>query len=363
MRGERNEQVELFSYISIEDRIPQKHPLRKLRMVVDAVLESMSKQLDGAYSKIGRSSIAPEYLLKSLFLQTLYTIRSERQLCEHLSYNFLYRWFVGLSSDDAVWEHSTFSKNRDRLMVAGIADDFFAKVVMFADAQGLVSSEHFSVDGTLIEAWASLKTFLPKSEGKKDAKDDDDSKKDNNRWVDFKGEKRSNETHESKTDPEAKLYTKSGGQAAKMQFMGHVVMENRHGLAVDSRLTQATGTAERDAALDMAENLEKGSTLGSDKNYDTSEHGKNLKAIGIRSHVAQNIHAKKSTSSIDARTTRHISYEISQRKRMRIEEIFGWLKTIGLMRRPMVRGTEKLGWMFTFALSVYNIVRICNLME
>lgn len=224
----------------------------------------------------------------------------------------------------------------------------------------MVSSEHFSVDGTLIEAWASLKTFLPKSEDKKE--EDDDSNNDHNRWVDFKGEKRSNETHESKTDPEAKLYTKSGGQAAKMQFMGHVMMENRHGLAIDSRLTRASGTAERDAALDMAERLEAGSTLGADKSYDTFEHGKNLKGIGIRSHVAQNIHTKKTTSSIDPRTTRHRSYEISQRKRMRIEEIFGWLKTIGLMRRPMFRGTAKLNWMFTLALGVYNVVRICNLM-
>lgn len=358
MRGQTKDQGELFSYITTEDRIPLKHPLRKIRKIVDEVLRAMSPRFDAVYAKTGRASIAPEYLLKALFLQILYTIRSERQLVEHLSYNFLYRWFVGLSSDDPVWDHSTFSKNRDRLIEAGLADEFFALVVRLADIKGLVSSDHFSVDGTLIEAWASLKTFLPKSE---DGKDDDNNKDDHNRWVDFKGEKRSNETHESKTDPEAKLYTKSGGQAAKLQFMGHVTMENRNGLVVNARLTQATGTAEREAAFEMATALDEGSTLGADKGYDTAEHGENLKGIGIKSHVAQNIHARKLTSSIDERTTRHAGYEVSQRKRMRVEEIFGWVKTIGLMRRPMFRGTGRLGWVFTFALSVYNIIRICNL--
>ena len=251
-----------------------------------------------------------------------------------------------------------FSKNRERLIIGGIADRFFSLIVGFADSQGLVSDEHFSVDGTLIEAWASLKTFLPKDEQK--GKDDND-KGDHNRWVDFKGEKRSNETHSSKTDEEARLYTKSGGQAAKLQFMGHVIMENRNGLVVDARLTQATGTAEREAAFEMSTALNLGSTLGADKGYDTSEHGENLSDIGIKSHVAQNIHAKKRTSSIDGRTTRHAGYEVSQRKRMRIEEIFGWAKTIGLMRRPMLRGTRKMDWMFTFCLSVFNVVRISNL--
>ncbi len=357
MRGQTKDQVELFSYISIEDRVPPKHPLRKIQRLVDEILRSMTGRFDAAYAKTGRPSIAPEYLLKALFLQILYTIRSERQIVEHLNYNLLYRWFVGLSSDDPIWDHSTFSKNRDRLIAAGIADEFFSLVVAFADMQGLVSSEHFSVDGTLIEAWASLKTFLPKSEDGKD----DNNKDDHNRWVDFKGEKRSNETHESKTDPEAKLFTKSGGQAAKLQFMGHVTMENRNGLVVDARLTQATGTAERDAAFEMAMALNEGSTLGSDKGYDTTEHGDNLKGVGVKSHVAQNLHARKLTSSIDGRTTRHAGYEISQQKRMGIEEIFGWAKTIGLMRRPMFRGTRKMGSVFTFALSVYNVVRICNL--
>src|SRR5258708_3106409 len=357
MRGQTKDQVELFSYISIEDRVPPKHPLRKIQRLVDEILRSMTGRFDAAYAKTGRPSIAPEYPLKALFLQIIYTIRSERQIVEHLNYNLLYRWFVGLSSDDPIWDHSTFSKNRDRLIAAGIADEFFSLVVAFADMQGLVSSEHFSVDGTLIEAWASLRTLLQKSEDGKD----DNNKDDHNRWVDYKGEKRSNETHESKTDTEAKLFTKSGGQAAKLQFMGHVTMENRNGLVVDARLTQATGTAERDAAFEMAMALNEGSTLGSDKGYDTTEHGDNLKGVGVKSHVAQNLHARKLTSSIDGRTTRHAGYEISQQKRMGIEEIFGWAKTIGLMRRPMFRGTRKMGSVFTFALSVYNVVRICNL--
>jgi IS5 family transposase len=280
-------------------------------------------------------------------------------MAEQLRYNLLYRWFVGLGMSGTAWDHSTFSKNRERLIKGGIADRFFSLVIEFASSSGLVSDEHFSVDGTLIEAWASLKTFLPKET---DDKKDDDDKSDHNRWVDFKGQKRSNETHESKTDPESKLYTKSGGQAAKLQFMGHVTMENRNGLVVDTRLTQATGTAEREAAAEMAMALNQGSTLGADKGYDTADHGQDLSQLNIKSHVAQNIHARKKTSSIDGRTTRHAGYEVSQRKRMCIEEIFGWAKTIGLLRRPMLRGTEKLGWMFSFVMSVYNLVRIKNLL-
>lgn len=360
MRGyKENQQEDMFSYVSMEDAIPQKHPLRKIKTMVDAFLEEMWPDFDGLYSGVGRPSIPPEQILKALLLQVLFTIRSERQMAEQLRYNLLYRWFVGLGMSGIAWDHSTFSKNRDRLITGGIADSFFSLVIEFARVNGLVSEEHFSVDGTLIEAWASLKTFLPKDEA---PKKDDDDKSDHNRWVDFKGEKRSNETHASKTDPESKLYTKSGGQAAKLQFMGHVTMENRNGLVVDTRLSQATGTAERDASVEMAMALKPGSTLGSDKGYDTNEHGENLDLLGIKSHVAQNIHVRKKTSSIDGRTTRHRSYEVSQRKRMCIEEIFGWAKTIGLLRRPMLRGTEKLGWMFTFVMSVYNLVRIKNLL-
>lgn len=349
----------MFSYVSMEDAIPQKHPLRKIKAMVDALLDEMWPDFDGLYSSIGRPGIPPEQILKALLLQVLFTIRSERQMAEQLRYNLLYRWFVGLGMSGSAWDHSTFSKNRGRLITGGIADRFFSLVIEFASANGLVSDEHFSVDGTLIEAWASLKTFLPKDE---DPQKNDDDKSDHNRWVDFKGEKRSNETHESKTDPESKLYTKSSGQAAKLQFMGHVTMENRNGLVVDTRLTQATGTAEREAALEMATALKQESTLGADKGYDTNEHGQDLSSIGIKSHVAQNIHSRKKTSSIDGRTTRHAGYEVSQRKRMSIEEIFGWAKTIGLLRRPMLRGSEKLGWMFTFVMSAYNLVRIKNLL-
>lgn len=360
MRGyKENQQEDMFSYVSMEDSIPKKHPLRKIKAMVDALLDEMWSDFDGLYSGTGRPSIPPEQILKALLLQVLFTIRSERQMAEQLRYNLLYRWFVGLGMSGAAWDHSTFSKNRERLIKGGIADRFFSLVIEFASASGLVSDEHFSVDGTLIEAWASLKTFVPKET---DDKKDDDDKSDHNRWVDFKGEKRSNETHESKTDPESNLYTKSGGQAAKLQFMGHVTMENRNGLVVDTRFTQATGTAEREAAVEMAMALNQGSTLGADKGYDTADHGQDLSQLNIKSHVAQNIHAHKKTSSIDGRTTRHAGYEISQRKRMCIEEIFGWANTIGLLRRPMLRGTEKLGWMFSFVMSVYNLVRIKNLL-
>lgn len=340
--------------------MPVDHPLRKVDVMVRTILAAMSDEFDKIYSDCGRASIPPESLLRALLLQTLFTIRSERQLMEHLNYNLLYRWFVGLGSDDPVWDHSTFSKNRDRLINGGIADRFFSLVVGLADCNGLVSHDHFSVDGTLIEAWASLKSFMPKDELKKDD-DDTDNSGGRNRWVDFKGQSRSNETHESTTDPDARMATKGNGQTAKLSYTGHVTMENRNGLAVDCRLTQATGTAERDAAFEMATALNEGSTIGADKGYDTDEHTENLKEIKVKSHAAQNIHARRHTSSIDGRTTRHGGYDVSQRKRMSIEEIFGWLKTIGLMRRPMKRGTDRMGWAFTFALCVYNLVRIKNL--
>lgn len=361
MRGYKQEQQEdMFSYVSIEDAIPKNHPLRKIKIFVDGILEEMWADFDGLYSGVGRPGIPPEQLLKAMLLQVLFTIRSERQLAEQLKYNLLYRWFVGLGMSGTAWDASSFSKNRVRLLSGGIADRFFSLVIEFANEKGLVSKEHFSVDGTLVEAWASLKTFVPKDQ-QEDKKPDNDDKGDSNRWVDFKGEKRSNETHESTVDPEAKLYTKSGGQAAKLQYMGHVTMENRNGLVVDTRLTQATGTSEREAAFEMASGLPEGSTLGADKGYDTAEHGENLSEIGIKSHVAQNIHARKHTSSIDGRTTRHEGYAVSQRKRMRIEEVFGWAKTIGGLRRPMLRGTEKLNWTLTFVMAAFNIVRMKNL--
>lgn len=361
MRGYKHDQQEdMFSYVSMEDAIPKSHPLRRIKKFVDDILVEMWPDFDGLYSNVGRPGIPPEQLLKAMLLQVLFTIRSERQLAEQLQYNLLYRWFVGLGMSGTVWDASSFSKNRGRLLSGGIADRFFNLVIQFADGKGLVSKEHFSVDGTLVEAWASLKTFIPKDQ-KEDEKSDDEPRGDSNRWVDFKGEKRSNETHKSTVDPEAKLFTKSGGQAAKLQFTGHVMMENRSGLVVDTRLTQATGTCEREAAFEMASGLPEGSTLGADRGYDTTEHGENLLQIGVKSHVAQNIHARKHSSSIDSRTTRHEGYRISQRKRMRIEEIFGWAKTIGGLRRPMLRGTDKLNWLLTFVMATFNIVRMKNI--
>jgi transposase len=361
MRGQTNEQPVLFSYIPTETRIPPNHPLRRIRAVVDEVLVGMSKKLDRLYSHTGRPSIPPEHLLKAMFLQILYTIRSEGQLVEHLHYNLLYQWFVGLKPDDKVWDESVFTKNRARLLQGDVAEDFFGRVLAIAEEKKLVSKDHFSVDGTLIEAWASLKSFMPKNETMEDRKKDDDDP--GNPSVNFKGEKRSNETHESKTDPESRLYTKSSGATAKLNYMGHVLMENRNGLAVEATLNQPSGHAEHEAALEMikSHDVSENSTLGGDKNYDNHEFCDGLKKRGVRPHVAQNIHARRKTSAIDSRTTRHWGYEVSTRKRKRIEEIFGWLKTIGPLRKMHLRGKRKVAWLFKFAVAVYNVVRICNL--
>jgi transposase len=362
MRGTKSDQEDMFSYISLEDAVPANHPLRRIKAFVDPILDEMWADFDGLYASEGRPSIPPEQLLKALLIQVLFTVRSETQLVEQLRYNLLYRWFVGLGMSGKVWDRSTFSKNRARLIEGAIADRFFSLVVELAAKKKLISKEHFSVDGTLIEAWASLKSFQ-KKEDRNNNKDDDPSDGDRNASVDFHGEKRSNDTHESKTDPEAKLYTKSKGQTAKLSFMGHVTMENRNGLAVDTRVTQTGYHAEPDAALEMAQGLADGGrkTLGADKHYDQQSLTDGLRQMNFTSHAAQNIHPRRHTSSVDGRTTRHEGYEVSQRKRKRIEEIFGWLKTIGLMRRPMVRGTDKVGWMFSFSVAVYNLVRINNL--
>jgi transposase len=361
MRGNRNNQEDMFSYISLEEAVPQNHPIRKIKELVDPILDELWPDFDGLYASNGRPSIPPEQLLKALLLQVLFTIRSERQLVEQLQYNLLYRWFVGLGMSGVVWDRTTFSKNRERLVLGEIADRFFSEIVKLANTKRLVSSEHFTVDGTVIHAWASLKSFQ-KKEDKKDRKfnkDPDDS----NPNIDFKGEKRSNETHESTTDPASKLYTKSKAETSKMSYMGHVLMENRNGLAVDARFSAPGYHEEPMAALEMAQGIADGGkkTLGADKHYDQEYLTEGLKGLNISSHVAQNLHARKHTSSIDGRTTRHEGYEISQRKRKRVEEVFGWLKNIGLMRRPMFRGKEKMSWMFTFALGVYNLVRIKNL--
>jgi len=362
MRGpEDNNQADLYSYIPLETRIPAKHPLRKIREIVDSVLESMSKDFDALYSHTGRPSVPPETLLKALFLQILYGIRSERLLLEQIDFNFLYRWFVGLRADDKIWDESVFSKNRERLLNGEIANRFFEKVIKLANKKHLISDEHFTVDGTLVEAWASLKSFQNKDKEEK-RKDDGDP---GNLSVDFHGEKRSNETHESTTDPEAKLYRKSKGQTAKLSFMGHVLMENRNGLAVGANTTIAGYYAEHEAAIEMIDELEtkKRKTVGGDKHYDNNDFCEKLRERKVTPHVARNIHARKHSSAIDGRTTRHSGYEVSQRKRKRVEEIFGWLKAFSILRRPHFRGLRKIEYLFKFSVAVYNVLRIRNLLE
>ena len=358
MRGETEDQNELFSYLPLESRVPEDHPLRRIRAMVEEILKGMSKKFDRLYSHTGRPSVAPEMLLKALFLQVLYTIRSEGQLIEHLRYNLLYRWFVGLAPDDRVWDETVFSKNRDRLLEGEIADVFFEAVIAEAGKRKLISKDHFTVDGTLVEAWASLKSFQEK--GSQPNMSDNDP---GNPSVDFKGEKRKNDTHESTTDPESRLYTKAAGQTAKLSYMGHVLMENRNGLAVQAEVTQAGYTAETEAALTMIQEISgnRRKTLGADKHYDQEKFCEKLRKKNVTPHVAQNLHARRFTSAVDDRATRQKGYEISQRKRKLVEEIFGWLKTIGLIRRLHFRGKRRIRFAFTFALSVYNLLRISNL--
>lgn len=352
-------QQEMYSYIPLETRIPAKHPLRKIKEIVDSVLEEMETDFNALYSHTGRPSIPPEMLLKALFLQVLYGIRSERLLLEQIDFNFLYRWFVGLKADDMLWNESVFSKNRERLLKGKIADRFFEIVIQFATEQDLVSDDHFTVDGTLVEAWASLKSFQKNDDSDKRSDDDDKG----NPTVDFHGEKRSNKTHHSRTDPESKLYRKSKGQTAKLSYMGHVLMENRNGLAVGSEMTMAGYYAEHDAALTMLERLPGKSqkTLGADKHYDNNNFCDELRKLKVTPHVAQNIHTRKHFSAVDGRTIRHPGYAISQRKRKRVEEIFGWLKQFSLLRRPHFRGLKKLKYQFAFSVGVYNVLRIANL--
>jgi transposase len=360
MRGTENKQDTLFSYVSQEDRIPRNHPMRKLRELIDPILQKMSPQFEKMYADTGRPSIPPEYLLRASLVQILYTIRSERLLMEELDYNLLFRWFVGLSMDDLVWDHSVFSKNRDRLLEADIAQQFLHHVVALAREQKLLSDEHFTVDGTLIEAWAGQKSFV-KTGVPPAHKDHDDP---GNPTIDFHGEKRANDTHQSTTDPEARLYKKAKGQESKLSFLGHVVMDNRHGLVVRTSYTQATGTAERAAGQAMMKKVKgkskKRLTLGVDKNYDTADFVQEMRDLGITPHAAQNT-KRRGGSALDERTTRHPGYEISQRKRKLVEEIFGWLKTIGPMRKIKYKGLALGGWMFTFSNAVYNLLRIRNI--
>ena len=359
MRGTDLKQAALFSYVSPEQRVPPDHPLRPIREMVDPVLKSLSRRFARLYSHTGRPSIAPEKLLRALLLQVLYTVRSERMLLEQLDYNLLFRWFVGLNLDDPIWDATVFSKNRDRLLKGDLAQAFFDQVLKRAGEKELLSDEHFTVDGTLIEAWAGQKSFQKKESAPTSPPDDDPG----NPTVDFHGEKRSNRTHESKTDPEARLYKKGPGKEAKLSYQGQVLMENRNGLVIETRLTPATGTAEREAALEMAGQLpsrQRGrSTLGADKGYDTHDFVADLRDLKITPHLAQN--NKNRSSAIDARTTRHPGYGLSQRKRKRVEEIFGWFKTVGLMRKTRHRGLQRVGWMFTFTAAAYNLVRMRNL--
>ena len=356
MRGHDEQTAHLFSYVSPEARVPANHPLRPIRQMTDRVLAALSPKFARMYSDIGRPSIAPEKLLRALLLQVLYTVRSEALLMEQLDYNLLFRWFVGLNADDAVWDPTVFSKNRDRLLNGDIAALFFQAVLDEAKARDLVSDEHFTVDGTLLEAWASLKSFKKVDESDPPPPDDP-----GNPTVNFHGEKRSNATHASTTDPDAKLARKGNGKEAKLSYSGHVLMENRNGLAVDATVLPATGTAERDAAVAMATQIPGDGrvTIGADKNYDTKDCVAQLRGLQVTPHVAQN--DKRRRSAIDERTTRHPGYLISQRKRKRVEEIFGWLKTVGGLRKLRHCGIDRVDWMFTFAIAAYNLVRVRNL--
>jgi transposase len=359
MRGGDERQDGMFSYISRETRVPKNHPLRPIRGMVDQALKALSRDFARLYAQEGRPSIAPERLLRALVLQVLYSIRSERLLVEELDYNLLYRWSVVLSADEPVWERSTFSKNRDRLMDGDIGRKFFDRVLSQAKAAGLTSDEHFSVDGTLIDAWASQKSFR-----RKDGSDDDNSDGiGRNAGRNFHGEQRTNDSHESTTDPEARMYRKSGAHPAKLCYAGHVLMENRNGLVVDALVTQATGFAEREAALEMLTWLPgERVTLGADKAYDVGQFVEQLRELGVTPHVAQNL-SRRGGSAIDRRTTRHPVYELSQSIRKRIEEVFGWGKTIGPMRKTKLRGVARIGFEMMLTVTGFNLIRMRNLMD
>ena len=352
MRGEDPKQEAMFSYVSPEQRVPQDHPLRPIREMVDTILQEMSPRFARLYADVGRPSIAPERLLRALLLQIFYSVRSERLLMEQLDYNLLFRWFVGMQMDEAVWNHAVFSKNRDRLLNHEIAQAFFQRVLR--QAKPYLSDEHFTVDGTLLEAWASQKSFRPKDEAEPPTGTP--------READFHGEQRSNETHQSTTDSDARLYKKSKGTEAKLSYLGHVLMENRNGLLVRTMVTQADGTAERDAALLMVSKIPgaKRVTLGGDKNYDTQDFVATARQMRITPHVAQN-DKRPGGSAIDGRTTRHAGYAISQQKRKRVEQSFGWMKMIGLLRKMKLRGLRNVSWWFTLVGAAYNLVRLRRL--
>jgi transposase len=357
MRGTDHQQADMYSYISPEARVRAEHPLRAIRAMADVALKNMSERFDAMYASTGRPSIPPEKLLRAQLIQMLYSVRSERLLMEEIDYSMLFRWFVGLNLDEPVWDVTVFTKNRNRLLEGDVAREFLCEVVKQAQSKGLTSDEHFTVDGTLIEAWASLKSFQRKDQ--KNPPPDDPG----NPTVNFHGEKRSNQTHESTTDPDALLARKGNGKEAKLSYTGNLLTENRSGLIVNTEVFQANGTAERDAALVMLEQVPGGHrlTVGADKGYDTKDFVAECRNLKATPHVAQNTR-RNGGSAIDERTTRHSGYAISQMKRKRIEECFGWLKTIALMRKVRHRGIEKVGWVFTFAAAAYNLVRMRKLL-
>jgi len=365
MRGTDERAGLLFSYVDIEARVPAKHPLRRVREFVNTALDRLDRKFERLYSTEGRPSIPPEHLIRASLLQLFYSIRSERQLMERMDFDLLFRWFVGLGVDDPVWDHSVFSKNRDRLLTTEIAQDFLAALLADKQVKRLLSHEHFSVDGTLLKAWASMKSFRPK--------DGSGSPPANGRngEQDFRGQKRSNETHESATDPEARLYRKGNGHESRLCYMGHALMENRNGLALLGEVTQATGAAERETALALLARRrgKRGRnrvTLGADKAYDVADFIATLKKRKVTPHIAINGHVSKTgtprKTAIDKRTARHPGYAISQRCRKRIEEIFGWSKTIGGLAQVKVRGLAKVRAAFIFALAAYNLIRLPKLL-
>lgn len=358
VRGPDTSQDTLFSYGSLEDKIPADYALRPIRTLVDAVLRRLSTDFAKIYAPLGRPSIAPEKLLRALLLMVLYSIRSERRLMEELVLHLGYRWFVGLGSDEPVWDATVFSKNRERFIDGEVARRFFDEVLAAAKQQELVSEEHFSVDGTLIEAWASLKSFQPKEATRRDPPDDP-----GNPTVNFHGQRRSNQTHESTTDPDARLARKGDGKEAKLCYSGNIMIENRHGLVVDAELLQANGTAERDAAMLMAERIpgDDRVTVAGDKGYDTRDFVAEMRQMNVTPHVAQNTN-RNGGSAIDRRTTRHAGYATSQQRRKLIEQVFGWMKTVGGQRKTKYRGLWRVGWMFTFATAAYNLVRMRTLL-
>jgi transposase len=355
MRGAEEPQGAMFSYVSLEQRVPKKHPLRTIRRLVDVALQEMNGALTVMYSHTGRPSIPPEHLIRALLLQIFFSVRSERLLMEQLNYNLLFRWFVGLSVDDEVWDASSFAKNRDRLVDHQVGRSLLAAVVSQAKQKGLVSDEHFSVDGTLIEAWASMKSFRRKDDVPPPPCGG------SNVEVDFRGEKRSNDTHQSTTDPECRLYKKAEGQESKLAYLGHALMENRNGLAVDGCVTQANGFAERNAALEMADAIKTHGpiTLGADKGYDAAEFVERLGKARVVPHIAQNTKNRK--SAVPDAIAQSAGYAVSQIVRKRIEEIFGWAKQIGGMAQVKLRGTAKVDWRFTMTLAAYNLVRMRQL--